>query len=84
MSRAIELMYEIADKDKSDPMNNQKDMVTLTVNELEAFYQAVRREACAWQREQDATVVADAAPGFCGGKAETVLYTIADTIRNGV
>lgn len=30
--------------------------------------------------EKCAKIVADAAPGFCGGKAETVLYTIADTI----
>lgn len=31
--------------------------------------------------EQAATIVADAAPGFCGGNAEIVLYPIAASIR---
>lgn len=35
------------------------------------------------ERERCATIIADAAPGFCGGRAETVLYTIARTLRRG-
>lgn len=38
---------------------------------------AARREAI----EQCAGMVASAAPGFCGGRAEIVLYTLADSIR---
>jgi hypothetical protein len=38
-------------------------------------------EAVAIEREACAKIVADAAPGFCGGRAETVLYSVAETIR---
>lgn len=38
-------------------------------------------EAVAVEREECANIVADAAPGFCGGRAEIVLYSVAETIR---
>lgn len=38
-------------------------------------------EAVAVEREECAKIVADAAPGFCGGRAETVLYSVAKDIR---
>ena len=43
-----------------------------------AIYEAGAKE----EREACATIVAGAAPGFCGGRAETVLYTIAASIRD--
>lgn len=39
-------------------------------------------DAAAVAYERAAKVVAGAAPGFCGGKAETVLYTIAAELRS--
>lgn len=44
------------------------------IMEAAAIERADEREACA-------NIVADAAPGFCGGRAETVLYSVAETIR---
>jgi hypothetical protein len=48
--------------------------VANAIMETAAVERADEREACA-------NIVADAAPGFCGGRAETVLYSVAETIR---
>ena len=65
--------------DLRNKMEGHEDALSLSVAvnaimEAAAIERADEREACA-------NIVADAAPGFCGGRAETVLYSVAETIR---
>ena len=62
---------ESCEADKHDPDK-------LRIKELESALAKCREETI----EECAVIVAGAAPGFCGGKAETVLYTIAETLRS--
>lgn len=52
-----------------------------STDKWEAFYQRAHRAGQEAMRERAAEIVSGAAPGFCGGRAEIVMNSCANTIR---